>query len=105
MPNYRVEINGQNFLVEMEGRVARYGFVTVHFVEAADRVAAEYAAVEMIRETHRLRDIVRNTPEDHPIMDVTEVDEVETLPAIDERGPGFIWYEEHPKRWWQFWRR
>jgi hypothetical protein len=105
MPHYKVMINGRNFLVEMDGRVAKYGFYTFRFVEAADPTAAEYAAVQMIRETQRLRGLIRNASEDPPVMDVTSIDEVETLPPLEEREPGFVWYEENPRRWWQFWRR
>jgi hypothetical protein len=105
MPHYRVMINGRNFLVAMDRRVAKQGFYTVRFVEASDPTVAEYAAVQMIRETRRLHDLVRNASEDPPLMDVTSIDEVEILPPIEEREPGFVWYEEKPRRWWQFWRR
>lgn len=105
MPGYKVMINGRNFLIEMEGRVAKYGFYTSRFVEAEDPTAAEYAAVQMIRETQRLRDVVRNPPEDRPVMDVTSIEEVDTFPPIERREPGFVFYEENPRRWWQFWRR
>ena len=47
--------------------------------------------------------MVRNTPEDPPVMDVTSIDMVETLPHIREQG--LVFYEENPKRWWQIWRR
>ncbi len=103
MPYYKVMINGRNFLIDMEGRVAKCGFFTNRFVEAPDPTAAEYAAVQMIRETQSLRDMVRNTPEDPPVMDVTSIDMVETLPHIREQG--LVFYEENPKRWWQIWRR
>lgn len=105
MPRYRVTINGRNFLIELEGRFARYGFHTSRFVEASDRAAAENAAVRMIRETQRLRDLVRNPPDDPPFMDVTSIDEIESLPPTEEREPGFLWYDENPRRWWRFWRR
>ncbi len=105
MPAYRVMINGQNFLVEMDGLVARYGFYTSRIVESPDRAAAEHAAVQMIRETQRLRDLVRNDPGDPPLMDVTSIDELQAGERIENREPGFVWYEERPRRWWQFWRR
>jgi hypothetical protein len=105
MPRYQVEINGQNVLLEVDGRVAKYGFFTTRFVEAVDRSAAENAAVGMIRETERLRDLVRNTSGDPPIMDVTQIVELESFDGIKNREPGFVWYEENPRRWWQFWKR
>jgi acetolactate synthase regulatory subunit len=105
MPNYRVEINGQNFLIEMDGRVAKHGFFTTRFVEAADPAAAEHAAVQMIRETQRLRDLVRNDLGDPPVMDVISIVELVSDEGIESREPGFVWHEERPRYWWQFWRR
>jgi hypothetical protein len=105
MPKYKVEINGANFLIDMDGRMAKHGFFTTRFIEAADSGAAENAAVQMIRETQRLRDLVRNAPDDPPVMDVTEIDQMESFDGIENLEPGFVWHEERPKRWWQFWRR
>ncbi len=105
MPKYQVEINGQNFLIDMEGQIARYGFFTTRFVEARDTADAENVAVQMLRETQRLRDLVRNGPDDPPIMDVTTIIELESFEGIENLEPGFAWYVESPKRWWQFWRR
>jgi hypothetical protein len=105
MPKYKVEINGANFLIDMQGRRAKCGFFTIRFVEAPDAAAAENAAVEMIRETQRLRDVVRNGPDDPPVMDVIGIFEMESFDGIDNLEPGFVLYGEGPKRWWQFWRR
>lgn len=62
MSAYRVMINGQNFLVERDSRIAKYGFFTTRIVESPDPVAAEHAAVQMTRETQRLRDLARKEP-------------------------------------------
>src|SRR5262249_8579272 len=62
------------------------------------------AAVQMIRQTQRLRDLFRNDPGDPPVMDVTSIVELESGERIECREPGFVWYEERPRRWWQFWR-
>jgi hypothetical protein len=105
MAAFRVMINGQNFLVEMDGRVAMYGFFTTRRVEAADPAAAEHAAVQMIRETQRVRDLVCNDPADPPVMDVTSIIELESGEEIESRETGFVWYEEKPIRWWESWRR
>jgi hypothetical protein len=105
MPKYKVEIHGANFLIEMDGRPAKHGFFTTRFVEAPDAAAAENAAVQMIRETQRLRDLVRNVPDDPPIMDVLAITELESFVGIEHLDPGFMWFEERPRRWWRFWRR
>jgi hypothetical protein len=74
-------------------------------VESADTVAAENSVVQLIRETQKLRDLVRNTPDDPPFMDVTSVIELESFDGIENVEPGFVWYEERPRRWWHFWKR
>jgi hypothetical protein len=105
MPKYQVEIEGQNFLVDLEGKLARHGFFTYRFVESIDPPAAENAALQMIRETQHLRDLVRNASDDPPVMDVVQIVELETFEGIENQEPGFVWYEENPKRWWQLWKR
>jgi hypothetical protein len=105
MPAYRVMINGQNFLIEMDGRVAKHGFFTTRIAESPDPAAAEHAAVQMIRQTQRLGDLVRNDPDDLPVMDVTSIVDLESIEEYESRETGFVWYEERPRRWWQFWRR
>jgi hypothetical protein len=105
MRKYKVEINGANFLIEMDGRPEKHKFFTTRFVEAPDAAAAENAAVQMIRETQRLRDLVRNTSDDPPVMDVTSVIELGSFDRIRSLKPGFAWYEDRPRRWWQFWKR
>jgi hypothetical protein len=104
MPKNKVEINGANFLIEMEGRPAKHGFFTTRFVDVPDAAAAEKAAVQMIRETQRLRDLVRNTPDDPPVMFVIGITEIESFAGIENLDLGFAWYEDRPRRWWQFWK-
>lgn len=104
MPNYNVELNGQNFLIEFEGDLALHGFYTFRYVEAADPQQAELAAVQMLREQEGLRELVQNPPDDPPIMDVTRIVEAE-FDAATVQQPGLVWYLERRKRWWQFWKK
>jgi hypothetical protein len=104
MPKYVVQINGRNFLVEVDGQVSRMGFLTHRVVEARDPGAAENAAVKELRETQSLRDLVRNASDDPPTMDVGEIAELEPSGPREELETGLIWYVESPKRWWQFWK-
>lgn len=105
MPAYLVQINGRNFLIELEGHLARWGFFTHRVVEASDPEAAEKAAVQMVRETESLRVVVRNAPGDPPTMVVSELAELDPTAPREEVATGIIWYDESPKRWWQFWKR
>jgi len=85
MPKYKVLINGANFLIDMDDRIAKFGFFTTRFVEATDADAAENTAVRMIREAQRLRDLVRNAPDDPPVMYVTGITEMVGRELLAER--------------------
>jgi hypothetical protein len=61
--------------------------------------------MRMLPEKQRFRDLVRNTPDDPPVMDVTSVIELASFDGIENLEPGFVWYQERPKRWWRFWKR
>jgi hypothetical protein len=49
MNQYRVFINGRNFLVRFAGEVKKVGFYTTRFVRAPDVTTAEESAVQMLR--------------------------------------------------------
>ena len=71
LKKYCVEINGPNFLISVDGCIAKYGFFTVRFIEARDHSAAESLAVESIRGSRSLRGLVKNGPTDPPVIYVT----------------------------------
>src|SRR5205809_294154 len=104
MPNYRVQIEGSNFLADMNGKIGKHGFITFCCLQADDGSAAENAAVQMVRDDQELRDLVKNQPDDPPVMDILEITELESLDGVPAKT-GRIWYEMKPKRWWQLWRR
>ena len=101
MPKFRVQVNGSNFLVDLDGRPRKLGFLTWQDVTAIDPAAAEEAAVNAIRGDEGLRNLVQNVADDPPVMDVIEIRE---LADDAEKLRGRIWYEMNPRRWWQFWR-
>ncbi len=104
MPRFRATINGENFLIDMDGNVAKYGFLTFRDVDAADPQAAELAAVQVLRDDQALRTVIRNAKDDPPTMTVTELSEVEE--GGEDLPSNFIYYPMEPsKRWWQFWKR
>lgn len=103
MPAYRVTIDAKNFLVEFDGRLDKYGFITYRLVNAETPQDAELMAVEMLRKDSELRALVKNRPDDRPVMDITEVAMLHDLDDEVEQ-PGRVWYEMNPKRWWQLWR-
>ncbi len=105
MTKFRVELNGSSFLIDMEGTIAKHGFITVRFVEAADGNTALREALSLMTSNNNLRITIKNEEDDPPVMDVTSVTEVESFEMQEDHQPGLIWYEENPRRWWQFWKR
>jgi hypothetical protein len=103
VPKYVVQIDAENFLIDVDGEVAKRGFITFTCVESDDPDSAELAAVQMIREDQDLRPLVKNAASDPPRMSMVSIHEVESFDEVE--GLGKIWYDMNPKRWWQLWRR
>ncbi|HJP95836.1 MAG TPA: hypothetical protein VJ843_00535 [Candidatus Saccharimonadales bacterium] len=87
---YRVLINGENFLLNIDGRVQRMGFYTTRFVEAKDAEQAEAIAVELIKRDTKLSETVLNKRGDSPMLHAEEVEEVEESGA----QLGYAFYSE-----------
>ena len=94
MKKYQVEVNGENFLIDLDDRVQKVGFVTFRYVEATDPSTAENSVVEGLRQDVDLRPMVRNKPDDPPVLNVTEMQELSSFDGIENMHPGFIWYSE-----------
>jgi len=103
MPKYVAQIEGRNFLINVDGQIGKQGFFTFRYVEAADPAAAELMAVQKVRETEDLRGLVQNAADDPPVMELVSLTEVESFDGL-ERAEGLILYSETPRRWWQFWK-
>ena len=93
MGKYSVTINGQNFLVNLDGETRKLGFLTVRHVEAGSPEEAELAAVQMVRDDQELRAMVLNNRDDPPTMDVDEIVELKTFDGADSSTPGRAWYD------------
>jgi hypothetical protein len=102
MPTYRVELNAENLLVEVEGKTAKHGFFTFRVLEADSPDAAEAAAVRMIQDDESLSEMIQNSATDPPAINVEGISEIDAADVGTQ--PGRIWYEMSPKRWWQFWK-
>lgn len=90
---YRVLLKGENFLVECDGTVERWGFYTTRFVEAVDEDHAEQTAVDLIRNDARLREAVHNERSDPPMIFLEEIDEIATF---ESQGAGYTFYKDDP---------
>lgn len=93
---FRVLLRGENFLLESEGTMKRFGFYTTRFVEASNETEAEHMAVEVLRQDPRLRGGVLNDRSDPPLLFAEEIVKLSADVAIEDTAPGFAFYEDHP---------
>ena len=101
MATYRALIEGKNFLLSQDGKIARHGFFQTVFVAATDPATAESVALSRVKGDEALRAQTQNAADDPPVLYVESLEEVEDSEApSDPRGRTY--YQE--KQWWQFWK-
>jgi hypothetical protein len=103
MPNYLVQIEAQNLLVDLDGSIAKRGFITFRCITADDAVAAGQSVLPLLRDDPELANLLMNETVDPPMINIINVTEIESFDEMPNKGQ--IWYDMKPKRWWQFWRR
>jgi hypothetical protein len=62
MPLYRVQLRGENFLLNLTGEPELLGFRVVHYVRAEDEAEAQRTAVILTRQNRELHDRLQNIP-------------------------------------------
>lgn len=85
MTNYEVELNGQNYWLEVDGVPRRMGFYTLRYVEAVSPEDAARAAIRTLRSHESLANLL-NEPSDSPKIyaeDVIELAEAPDLAEVD----------------------
>ena len=92
MKHYRVLLNGENFLVNMEGKESYMGFYTTRFVSAVSPEEAELNAVHNIKTDERIKSIILNTSKhEQPMIYMDEIEEIKE--SEKEESYGFGWYD------------
>jgi len=76
MNRFKVQLHGENFLLNIDGELKKYGFYATKFVEAENPQAAEKIAVILIHQTQTLRKAVLNESTDQPKINLKEIEEV-----------------------------
>jgi len=97
MKKYQFQINGENFLVDIDNEVGKRGFIAFCHVEAESAEEAEPLAIQQLRQDATLRALVKNDPTDPPSMTVLEVCEVESFDKLPDFKGRYIWYSEDEK--------
>ena len=92
MKKYKVFVCGQNFLLNLDGKVGKVGFYTTRFVEAQNDHEAEENAISTLRNDPTLRDGVLNEKSDAPMLFVEEIAELDSFDGLTLPGTGFSFY-------------
>jgi len=101
MATYRALIEGKNFLLSQDGKIARHGFYQTVFVGAPDPASAESEALNKVRSDEALRAQTQNAADDPPMLHVESLVELDGG-EVPESPRGRTYYLE--KQWWQFWK-
>jgi len=76
MKNFKVQLHGKNFLLNLDGEFKKYGFYTTIFVKAENSQKAEKMAIILTHQNPNLRQTVLNESTDRPIINSEEIKEV-----------------------------
>lgn len=63
MALYRVQLRGENFLLNLTGEVELLGFDVTHYVKADTQAEAIHVATILVRKNQSLSKALQNTPE------------------------------------------
>ena len=89
---YRILLNGQNLLAEIEGTLQYLGFYTTRIVEAGTKAEAESLALTLIEQDRKVLQMMRNNSDDPPTFSIEEI--VELVDESEAHNPGFAFYRE-----------
>lgn len=92
---YQVFVNGDNFLIELDGKgLKKVGFYTTRCVEAKDPDEAEDRAVAMLRSDPKLKKWTRNKKNDPPLLHVNKIEECVLSKKELKEQLGLVFYAE-----------
>jgi hypothetical protein len=93
MTYYRVRLNGQNFLLNLQGKVKKYGFYTTRDVEAESFEEAELKAVDLVKEDDAIKNSAVNEKDNSPMI---YLEEIRILESGEEqlKNSGYSFYTE-----------
>lgn len=79
MKRYKVELKGENFLLNLAGEPRKFGFHATKYLKAEDPQIAEKMAIIMIRQTPELRDPIISGQTDRPRILLDSIREINPL--------------------------
>ena len=95
MNNFKVKLHGQNFLLNLDGELKKFGFYATKFVKAENPQEAEKMAIILIHQNPNLRDTALNENADRPTINLEEIKEVNLLRFFAKKSTtDFTFYPE-----------
>jgi hypothetical protein len=94
MKTYEILMAGENFLVEVDGKIAKKGFFQSISLEVESAEEAEGFAIKHIREDSELQSITRNPQDDPPRLFVEELAEIKNPNQNGTTLSGRSWFAE-----------
>lgn len=93
MKYYQVVLNGENFLIRLEGKKTLMGFYTTKFVEAESAKEAELKAVGVLKQDEDLLNLTLNRGGDIYITPTIYLDTIYEIKESSMEGDqGKSWY-------------
>ena len=95
MKKFKVILHGENFLLNLDGELKKYGFYATKFVKADNPKEAEKLAKILIRQYPYLRDTIINENAYRPTINLKEINEVKFLKFLSKKSTtGITFYVE-----------
>ena len=95
MKRFKVKLHGENFLLNLDGELKKFGFYATKFVKAENPRKAEKIAVILSYQNPNLRDAVLNANADRPTINLEEIKEVNFLKFFAKKSTtDFTFYPE-----------
>lgn len=79
MKRFRIELCGENFLLNLDGEPRRFGFALTRYLQAVDEATAEKTAIIQARQLPALQHGLSNDAEDPPRIRLALIREVNPL--------------------------
>ena len=95
MRSFKVKLHGENFLLNFDGELKKFGFYATTFVKAKNPQEAEKKAIILLHQNRNLRDNVFNENADRPTINLEEIKEINFLKFFAKKSTtSFTFYPE-----------
>lgn len=86
MKRYKIQLKGENFLLNFTGEPRKFGFRATKYLKAKSPEDAEKMAIIMIRQTSDLRDAVTSEQSDRPKIILESLREINLLHLLFKKS-------------------